>query len=80
VTAKADATLSEKTSDNNADKREAIDAAKTKAKEKNATAKNTADAGKRRADYAVAEEKCDALAGDTKAHCIRDAKALFGQN
>lgn len=80
VTANANAKLSEKTSDNNADKREAIDAARTKATEKNAIAKTTADADKRKADYAVAKEKCDALAGDTKANCIKDAKALFGQN
>ncbi len=32
---------------------------------------------KREADYKLASEKCDALAGDTKAVCIAEAKAKF---
>ena len=34
---------------------------------------------KRDADYKVAVEKCDALAGDAKDTCVRDAKAKFGK-
>lgn len=32
------------------------------------------------ADYAVAKEKCDALAGDAKSNCIKDAKSRFGKS
>lgn len=32
------------------------------------------------ADYAVAKEKCDALAGETKSHCLKDAMARFGKS
>ena len=35
---------------------------------------------KRDADYKVANEKCDALAGDTKAGCVAAAKSQFGKN
>lgn len=40
------------------------------------------DAGeaKRDADYKVATEKCDAMAGDSKASCLGAAKAGFGKN
>jgi len=34
----------------------------------------------RDADYKVAIEKCDALAGDTKASCIASAKTKFGKS
>lgn len=42
-------------------------------------AKNAAEKEKLAADYKVAVEKCDAMAGDTKAKCIATAKARFGQ-
>jgi hypothetical protein len=31
------------------------------------------------AAYSIANEKCDSLAGDAKATCIKDARALHGQ-
>jgi len=33
---------------------------------------------KREADYAVAAQKCDAMTGDAKSACIKDAKAKYG--
>ena len=33
---------------------------------------------KREADYKVAAQKCEALAGDAKSACVRDAKAKYG--
>jgi len=33
---------------------------------------------KREADYKVAAEKCDALNGDAKSACVKDAKARYG--
>jgi hypothetical protein len=42
-------------------------------------AKKDAAAEKMDADYKVALEKCDALAGDTKASCVAQAKAKFGK-
>jgi hypothetical protein len=68
VTAKTDAKLAEKTADVNA-------AASTE----KADARQDAAATKLKANYAVAREKCDALAGDPKATCLRDAKSLYGQ-
>jgi hypothetical protein len=35
---------------------------------------------KAKAAYEVAHEKCDNLAGDTKASCVAAAKAKFGKN
>ena len=69
VSAKADAKLSEKTSDAN-----------VKARGEKAVARKDASADKRAADYAVAKEKCEPLAGDVKANCIKDAKARYGQS
>jgi hypothetical protein len=43
-------------------------------------ARKDAAADKRDADYNVAIEKCDALAGDAKAACVKAAKAKFGKN
>ena len=68
VAAKADAKLVEKTVDAN-----------TTANAKTADARKDAATVKRDAAYAVAKEKCDVLAGDPKAKCIQDAKALYGQ-
>jgi hypothetical protein len=68
VSAKADAKLSEKTSDAN-----------VTAGEQKAGARKDASADKRAADYAVAKEKCEPMAGDVKANCIKDAKARYGQ-
>ena len=33
---------------------------------------------KREADYKVAAQKCDALSGDAKSACVKDAKAKYG--
>ena len=33
---------------------------------------------KREADYSVAAQKCDALTGDAKSACVKDAKAKYG--
>ena len=33
---------------------------------------------KREADYKVAAQKCDAMTGDAKSACVRDAKAKYG--
>lgn len=68
VAAKADAKVIEKTSDAN-----------TTASEKKAEVRKDAAAEKRDAAYAVAKEKCEALAGDTKANCLKEAKATYGQ-
>ena len=43
-------------------------------------ARSDASDSKRDADYKVAAEKCDALAGDSKANCMANAKANFGKN
>ena len=44
-----------------------------------ADAKTDAAQDKRDADYKVAVEKCDALAGNAKDACVRDAKAKYGK-
>ena len=41
-------------------------------------AKVDAAKDKREADYKVAAEKCDALNGDAKSACVKDAKAKYG--
>ncbi len=41
--------------------------------------KMDANDAKRDADYKLAAEKCDALAGDTKAACLASAKAKYGK-
>jgi hypothetical protein len=46
---------------------------------KTADAKKEAAEDKREADYKVAVEKCDALAGNAKDACVRDAKAKYGK-
>jgi hypothetical protein len=46
---------------------------------KTAEARKDAAEDKRDAEYKVAVEKCDALAGDAKSTCVRDAKAKFGK-
>lgn len=43
-------------------------------------AQRDAAAVKRDADYDLAAQKCDSLAGDTKAACIAAAKAAFGKS
>lgn len=54
--------------------------ADVKANKKVAEARKDAATDKRDADYAVAREKCDALAGDTKGACVKDAKARYGKS
>lgn len=41
-------------------------------------AKIDASKEKREAEYNVAAQKCDAMSGDAKSACVRDAKAKFG--
>ena len=53
--------------------------ADAKAGEKTASARMDATKDKRDADYKVAAEKCEALAGDAKSACMKDAKARFGK-
>lgn len=55
-------------------------AAQSKASRQSAAARNDAASAKRAANYAVAKEKCDALAGDAKGSCIKDATARFGKS
>lgn len=54
--------------------------AQNKADELSAQARNDAATEKRAADYAVAREKCDALAGDAKGTCLKEAAARFGKS
>ena len=51
-----------------------------KANKQVAEARKDAATDKRDADYAVAKEKCDALAGDPKSNCMKDAKAQYGKS
>ena len=91
VAAQADAKVAEKTADANATANKKSADANATANKKSADANATARAkttevrrdaatDKRNADYAVAKEKCDALAGDAKAGCVKNAKALYGQS
>ena len=52
--------------------------ADAKAGRKVAEAHQDAAKEKREADYKVAAEKCEALTGDAKSTCIKDAKARYG--
>ena len=52
--------------------------ADAKANRKTVEAKQDAAKDKREADYKVAAEKCDALNGDAKNACVKDAKARYG--
>ena len=47
---------------------------------KTADARADAAQDKRDADYKVAVEKCDALSGNAKDMCVRDAKVRFGKS
>ncbi len=51
-----------------------------KANRKVSEVREEADRDKRSASYEVARERCDALAGQAKDHCIKDAKARFGKS
>jgi hypothetical protein len=79
VSAKADAKVAEKTSDANTAAREKTSEANMAAQDKTSSARKDAASDKRDAGYAVAKEKCDALSGDPKAACIKDAKSHYGQ-
>ena len=68
VSAKADATVAEKTSE-----------AATTAMEKATDARKDAATDKSDAAYDVAKEKCDALANDFKTNCIKSAKVMYGK-
>jgi len=52
--------------------------ADAKANRKTAEARQDAAKDKREADYKVAAEKCEALSGDAKSACVKDAKARYG--
>lgn len=80
VAAKAEASVSETKSENNAEARKKMEDAKTSADAKNAAAQKDATLDKQDAAYALAKQKCDAYADDVKANCIQDAKAKFGKN
>jgi len=54
--------------------------AQSRASQQSADARNDAASEKRVADYALAKEKCNALAGDAKGNCIKDATARFGKS
>jgi hypothetical protein len=43
-------------------------------------ARKDAAEDKRDADYKVAVEKCDALSGDQKGQCVKEAKARYGKS
>jgi hypothetical protein len=53
--------------------------ADAKAKRKSAAAMADAHEDKNAAYYKVAKEKCDAMSGDSKDACIRDAKMKYHQ-
>jgi hypothetical protein len=53
--------------------------ADAKAKRKSAAAMADAHEDKMDANYKVAKEKCDAMSGDSKDACIRDAKMKYHQ-
>jgi hypothetical protein len=59
--------------------RVAADSSRT-AVNKTADVKKDAMEDKRDADYKVAVEKCDAMSGNAKDACVRDAKAKFGRS
>ncbi len=52
--------------------------ADAKATKKGTEARMDASKDKREADYKVAAEKCDAMSGDAKDGCVRQAKARYG--
>lgn len=54
--------------------------ADVKADKQIAEARKDAAEDKRDAAYAVAKEKCDALAGDPKDACLKDAKVQYGKS
>lgn len=54
--------------------------ADVKADKQVAEVRKDAAEDKRDAEYAVAKEKCDALAGDPKDLCVKDAKARYGRS
>lgn len=53
---------------------------RTNTAQRTAEAQRSANDDKRDADYKVAIEKCDALAGNAKDACVRDAKMRFGKS
>jgi hypothetical protein len=52
--------------------------ADAKANRKTVEAHQDASKDKREAEYKVAAEKCDAMSGDAKSACVKDAKARYG--
>lgn len=76
----ADAKAQMKTADANKDAIVKSEKAGAQADKKIAVARKDAAEDKRDAAYAVAKEKCDALAGDPKELCIKDAKVKYGKS
>jgi hypothetical protein len=54
--------------------------AQDKANKKEVAARAEASEEKNEGRYAVAKEKCDALAGEPKETCLKDAKAHYGKS
>ena len=52
--------------------------ADAKARRKTSEARQEAAKEKREADYNVAAQKCEALAGDARSACVKDAKTRYG--
>jgi hypothetical protein len=52
--------------------------ADAKAHRKTIDARSDADKEKREADYKVAAEKCEAMNGDAKSACVKNAKTKYG--
>lgn len=59
--------------------RRVSDARDTAAKTANEARRDASD-DKRDAEYKVAVERCDAMNGDAKSRCVKDAKARFGKS
>jgi len=77
--AKADAKLQMKTSAARATANEKTIDARIEANDKTADAQKDAAETILAADYKVATEKCDALAGNAKDACVKQAKTRFGK-
>lgn len=64
--------------DAKADRR--VNDARSTAAKSTSDARRDASDDKRDAEYKVAVERCDALNGDAKSRCVKDAKARFGKS
>jgi hypothetical protein len=78
--AQADAKAQMKTADARGTAAVKSEKAEAKADRQIVEVRKDAAEDKRDAAYAVAKEKCDALAGDPKDLCVKDAKAQYGKS